>query len=115
MTSIAPAFLSTLFLIASKNIAKIEPNIAYKPVVVASSPDIACGKKNRPIPMEKEASKRQLPIMFPMESSYCFFRRAVIVTTNSGSDVPIATTKKLIKYSEILKLAESEITDCTTI
>jgi hypothetical protein len=97
----APAFLPTLSVSASVNMTKKEPNNAYQPVIAASSPDIMVGKSNCPIPRERLASTRELPMMSPIASSYCLLRRAVKSTTSSGRDVLIATMKKLIRYSEI--------------
>ena len=64
----APDFLSTFFLSASVNITMREANITYNPVITANPPDTVIGKSNGPIPMEKEASKMQLPRVFPIAS-----------------------------------------------
>ena len=97
----APDILSTFSLSASVNITATETSIAYEPVIVARFPDTVIGEINGPIPMEKQASKMQLPMVFPIASSYWLLRTAVKSTTSSGRDVPIATTKKLMRYSEI--------------
>ena len=98
----APAFLSTFSLSAIVNTTTMEPNIAYKPVIMAGPPDTACGKKTCPIPTETEASTIQLPMASPMTSSYCFFRRAIKSTVNSGRDVPIATKKSPHSWAQNL-------------
>jgi hypothetical protein len=96
-----PVFLSTFFLNASINITMMDPNSAYIPVIIARFPDTVTGKISGPIPIEKRASKMQLPIVFPIASSYSFLRAAVTLTKSSGRDVPIATAKKLTMYSEM--------------
>ena len=65
----APAFLSSFFLSASVNMTTMEPNIAYRPVIMAVSPDTICGKKSCPIPIETEASTIQIPMASPIASS----------------------------------------------
>ena len=97
----ASALLSIFFLIASVRITSKD----------ASSPETACGKKTWPIPIERLASTTQLPIMSPITISYCFLRSAVRSTASSGRDVPIATKKKLMMYSGMLRIAESTMTD----
>ena len=72
----APDILSTFSLSASVNITTIETSITYEPVIVASLPDTAIGKINGPIPMEKQASKIQLPMVFPIASSCWLLRMA---------------------------------------
>ena len=64
----APDLLSTFSLSASVNMTMREPNIAYNPVITASLLDTVIGKINGPIPMEKEASKIQIPRVFPIAS-----------------------------------------------
>jgi len=107
----APAFLSTFPLKASVSITTSDPNIVYNPMETAMPQDTAWGKKNRPIPSEIDPSTIQLPIASPMTSLYCFFLRTVKSTTSSGSDVPRNNMKKLIKYSEMCKAEEMNITD----
>jgi len=97
----APDILSTFSLSASVNMTMMEANIVYKPVIVARFPDTVIGEISGPIPMENKASKIQLPMMSPIASLYRCLRIAVKSITNSGRDVPIATTKKLMRYSGI--------------
>ena len=111
----APVFLSTFSLNVSVNTIAAETNNAYKPVTITRFPVTSTGNIRGPIPIEKPVSIIQLPIMFPIESSYCFLRMAVKLTTNSGRDVPIATTKKLMRYSEMRKTDDKLITDSITI
>ena len=63
-----PAFLSTFSLNASIKITMTEPNRAYEPVSKARPPETEIGKNNGPIPIEKQASKIQLPKVFPIAS-----------------------------------------------
>ena len=109
-----PAFLSSFCLTASTSKTAIEANNAYKPVVSASLAETATGKIKAPIPIERPASTMQLPIASPMAIPYCFLRTAVKSTASSGKDVPIETTKKLIKYSGMCAPAESATTELTT-
>ena len=110
----APVFLSTLSLIASVDMTIMDANIAYRPVIITSCPDTSTGKIKGPIPMAKLASTMQLPIRSPTASLYCLLRIAVISTTSSGRDVPMATTKKLMRYSETWKTYDIVITDSIT-
>lgn len=70
----------------------MEPNSAYTPVIIARFPDTEIGKINGPIPIEKQASKIQLPMVFPTVSSYSFLRAAVTLTKSSGRDVPVVSS-----------------------
>jgi hypothetical protein len=63
-----PVFLFTFSLNASINMTKMDPNRAYVPVNKARSPDTKVGKSKGPIPIEKQASKIQLPKVFPIVS-----------------------------------------------
>lgn len=99
---------------ASVNITTIEPNSAYSPVTKTISADIEIGNNSGPMPIEKQASKIQLPIVFPIVNPCSFFRIAVKLTKSSGRDVPMATAKKLTMYSDMLKISDSLITDWIT-
>ena len=52
------------------------------------------------------------PIIFPIVISDFSFRDAVIVTINSGKDVPTATTDNAIKNEGIPRVVAIEIVDC---
>lgn len=111
----APAFLSNFFRDASVDTTIIEPNHAYRPVISASPPDTVISPQIRgPIPIEKPASMMQLPMASPMAISNCLFLMAIKSTINSGREVPIATMKKLMKYSDTCRIADKAITDSIT-
>jgi len=110
-----PVFLSNFSLNARIDRTIMEPRSAYKPVVSAILPETLIGKNSGPIPMEKPASTMLLPMASPMAISYCLFRTAVKSTTSSGRDVPMATKKKLMKYSGMRRTADKVITDSITI
>ena len=104
MRNNTPILLSNRCLRASADITMAEANNAYKPVVSAILPDTVIGEIGEtrgPIPMDRLASTRQLPIASPMAISYCLLRMAVRSTASSGREVPMATRKKLITYSSI--------------
>ena len=96
------------------NITSAEPISAYVPVIIARFAETVIGNSKGPIPMEKQASKMQLPSVLPIVSWNWFFLTAATFTKNSGRDVPIATAKKLTTYSDMLKISERVITDCIT-
>ncbi len=79
--------------------------------LLADSTKTGVGKKNCPNEMEIVASTMQLPMMSPIANSNCFLRIAVKSTTSSGSDVPRASAKKLMKNSGISSSADNKITD----
>jgi len=61
--------------------------------------------------MDNVVSTKQLPKISPIAILYCFFLIAVISTNNSGNEVPIATMKKLMKYSGIWISSANLITE----
>ena len=89
-----PIFRSTFSLKASINITMMEPNSAYTPVIIARFPETEIGKINGPIPIEKQASKMQLPKVFPIVRPYSFLRAAVTLTKSSGRDVELGVGKE---------------------
>ena len=107
-----PAFVSSFLRQARTTSTTKEANRAYSPVVSANLLVNLNGEKNRaPIPMENPASIMLLPIASPSAISYCFFLIAVKSTASSGRDVPMAITKKLMKYSGTYKDADITMTD----
>jgi len=106
-----PDLVSSLFLNANVVITMIEAKIAYNPVIIANLADIKFGKIKFPMLIETVASTIQLPMISPIANSYSFFLIAVTSTRSSGREVPIETMKKLIRYSDTLKTAESLMTD----
>ncbi len=106
-----PDFLSSLFLNASVEITMTEAKIAYNPVINPNLPETIFGKSRFPMLIETVASTIQLPMMSPIANSYSFFRIAVKSTMSSGREVPIDTKKKLIRYSEILKIVDNLMID----
>jgi len=64
--------------------------------------------------METVASTMQLPIMSPIASLYYLLRIAAKSTTSSGSEVPTASMKKLIRNSGIPNIVDRLIADQTT-
>lgn len=53
-----------------------------------------------PVERINVASRMFAPIIFPIESAFCFFTIAAIDVTISGRDVPIATNVRPITASE---------------
>ncbi|MCW4022683.1 MAG: hypothetical protein NWF02_05970 [Candidatus Bathyarchaeota archaeon] len=64
----SPILRFTFSLNARVKITINEPNRAYTPVNITKSTDKEMGKNNGPIPIEKQASKMQLPKVLPIVS-----------------------------------------------
>lgn len=96
---IIPAFLSTLLLAAIRiKTTKLAKRV-YKTVGTIRLAVTAWGNKTCPIPIESVESTMHDPIISPIAMECCFNRNALISTASSGSEVPIATPKKLMIYS----------------
>ena len=112
---ITPVILSTFSRSIINETTIIDAIRVYKTPISPMLIEIGVGNSNKPIPNDKVASTIQLPKISPTASSYLFFRKAVKSTDNSGREVPIPKTKKLVINSGTFRKDESETIDWTTI